>query len=210
MALGPRPDEFVFDLCAAPGCKTTHMAQLMKNRGLIIANDSKEKRLRALEYNMKRLGTTNVVTTSYRGQNFPLRWRFDRVLADVPCSSEGTARFSSSPVCSMRRQGQSFLVKIQRDLIVRAFDLLRDQGVLLYSTCTYNPDENEGVVQYLLENRPAEILPIDLSAPHAPGLLQWKDRSYDRQMEQCWRIYPHQLNSVGFFLARIGRGSPQK
>jgi len=210
MALDPRPDEFICDLCAAPGCKTTHMAQLMNNRGLIIANDNKEKRLRALEHNIKRQGITNVVTTLYAGQNFPRRWRFDRVLADVPCSGEGKFRFSSSPIQSARRGGVSFLPKIQRGLIIRAFDLLAHKGILLYSTCTYNPDENEGVVQHLLENRSAETLPIGLSAPHAPGLLQWRDRAYDRQMERCWRIYPHQLNSVGFFLAKIRRRSSPK
>jgi len=210
IALDPRPEEFICDLCAAPGCKTTHMAQLMINRGLIVANDSKQKRLRALENNIRRLGVTNVVITSYAGQNFPQRWRFDRVLADVPCSGEGIFRFSSSPTQPPRRQASRFLPRIQRDLIIRAFDLLADKGILLYSTCTYSPDENEEVVQYLLDNRPAEVLPIDVPAPYAPGIVKWRNRSYDRQINRCWRIYPHQLNSVGFFLARICRRSRPK
>lgn len=205
IALDPKPQEFVCDLCAAPGCKTTHMAQLMNNRGLILANDNKERRIRALEYNIRRLGILNVVTTLYAAQNFPRRWRFDRVLADVPCSGEGTVRFSSSSLRWSRKRVERYLLRIQRALILRAFDVLAEPGILLYSTCTYNPDENEGVVQHLLDNRPAELLPIDLSAPHAPGLRQWRDKTYDRQMEKCWRIYPHQVNSVGFFLAKVRR-----
>ncbi len=211
IALDPKPDEFICDLCAAPGSKTTHMAQLMKNRGLIVANDNKEKRIRALEHNTKRLGITNVITTVYAGQDFPRRWRFDRVLVDVPCSGEGTFRFPVPPTHpAAKRPLRRFLPRIQRDLVIRGFDLLAETGTLLYSTCTYNPDENEGVVQYLLENRPAEIVPIGLSAPHAPGLLYWKDANYDQHMEQCWRIYPHQLKSVGFFLAKIRRRSSPK
>ncbi|NIS59733.1 MAG: NOL1/NOP2/sun family putative RNA methylase [Proteobacteria bacterium] len=207
IALDPKPTEFVCDLCAAPGSKTTHAAQLMDNSGLIVANDSKEKRIRALEHNIKRLGITNVVTTVFPGQNFPQRWRFERVLADVPCSGEGTFRFPPSTKKTARRPAQRFLPEIQQSLIIRAFDLLIDGGILLYSTCAYNPDENEGVIQYLLEKRLAEILPISLSVPHSPGLLRWKDKKYDRQMGKCWRIYPHQLNSVGFFLAKIRRRS---
>jgi 16S rRNA C967 or C1407 C5-methylase (RsmB/RsmF family) len=181
------------------------MAQLMANRGLIIANDNNARRLRACEHNIKRLGITNVVTTLYAVQNFPRRWRFKRVLADVPCSGEGSFRFPSFPDRSARRRYRGFLSKIQRGLVVQAFDLLDDSGILVYSTCTNSPDENEEVIQYLLENRPAQILPISLSSPHSPGLLRWRNRSYDRQMEQCWRIYPHQVNSVGFFLAKIHR-----
>lgn len=210
LALDPKPGEFICDLCAAPGSKTTHMAQLMNNQGLIVANDKKERRLRALEHNIKRLGITNVVTTSCTGQNFPLRWQFDRVLADVPCSGEGTVRFPSPSSQLPRRPVEPFLPRIQRRLIVRAFDLLADEGILVYSTCTYNPDENEGAVQHLVGNRAAEIMPIDLSAPHASGLRQWKDNVYDHQMERCWRIYPHQLNSVGFFVAKIRRRSSTK
>lgn len=209
MALDPRPEEFVCDLCAAPGVKTTHMGQLMKNTGLIIANDSKEKRLRILEHNVRRLGVTNVVTTRYAGQNFPRRWRFDRVLADVPCSGEGTIRYAHGSIQPAVREKKHHLIRAQQGLIIQAFDLLTDGGVLLYATCTYDPDENEAVVQHLLERRPAEILPIEVSLPHAPGLCQWRDKTYDRQMERCWRIYPHHINSVGFFLAKIRRHNAQ-
>src|SRR5436309_1788496 len=93
LMLAPQPGELVCDLCAAPGSKTSHMAQLMRNQGLIVANEPAHERLCMLEYNLKHLGISNVVTTRYTGQNFPLRCKFMRVLVDAPCSGEGNYRY---------------------------------------------------------------------------------------------------------------------
>src|SRR4029450_2771878 len=90
--VAPQPGELVCDLCAAPGSKTSHMAQLMDNQGIIVANEPVHTRLARLEYNLKHLGISNVVTTRYTGQNFPLRCKFMRVLVDAPCSGEGNYR----------------------------------------------------------------------------------------------------------------------
>ena len=76
---------------------------------------------------------------------------------------------------------------------------------MVYATCTYNPEENESVVHFLLENRDAELLPIDVDFHYEPGLTQWRDDIYDKQLELAARFYPHQIDSVGFFMARIGR-----
>jgi 16S rRNA C967 or C1407 C5-methylase (RsmB/RsmF family) len=85
--------------------------------------------------------------------------------------------------------------------------MLNPGGTLVYSTCTYNPKENESVVQFLLENREAMIQPVALDLPHNPGLNRWKEKTYEPSITQCWRIYPHQLDTVGFFLARVVKGS---
>lgn len=203
LALEPRPGERVCDLCAAPGSKTTHMALLMRDQGTIVANDRHDKRLSMLEHNVKRLGLTNVITTRYAGQNFPLRHRFDRVLVDAPCSGEGTYRWDARGRLLNFRRSQGDLPRLQTRLLLRGFDLLAEGGTLLYATCTYNPEENESVVQALLDQRPAALQPIPLEVPHCPGLSQWRTQSYDPAMEHCWRLYPHHVNSVGFFLARI-------
>ena len=203
LALGPEPGDVVLDLCAAPGGKTSLLAQLMKNRGLIVANDRYPNRLIPLHANLKRLGVTNTVTLCYPGQHFPKRLRFDRILVDVPCSAEGTLRGAANSNLRQTYQSGNKLPGLQRDLLLRAFDLLKPGGALLYSTCTYNPDENESVVQFLLENRKAKVQPISLDLPHSPGLQQWKEITYDATIQQCWRIYPHQLDTVGFFLARV-------
>jgi NOL1/NOP2/sun family putative RNA methylase len=203
LILAPQPGEAVCDLCAAPGSKTSHMAQLMRDQGLIVANDHHEKRLSMLEHNLKRLGISNVVTTCYAGQNFPLRYKFHRVLVDVPCSGEGNWRWDTQGRRRHYRRSSGDLPHLQQQLLLRGFDLLAADGTLLYATCTYNPAENEAVVQALLDQRPATLQPIGLGIPHCPGLRQWREQIYDPCMEYCWRLYPHHTHSVGFFLASI-------
>ena len=206
LSLAPRPDELVCDLCAAPGSKTSHMAQLMRNQGVIVANEPARERLFMLAYNLKHLGVSNVVTTRYAGQNFPLRCKFARVLVDAPCSGEGNYRWDTQG--RQRRAWRAAgtpedLARLQKQLLVRGFDLLEPGGSLLYATCTYNPAENEAVVQALLDQRPATLQSITLPVWHSPGLQQWQEHTYDTRMQLCWRLYPHQTGSVGFFLASI-------
>ena len=205
--LGPKPGEAVLDLCAAPGSKTSLIAQLMQNKGIIVANDRNPERLIPLKANLKRLGVTNTVITRYPGQHFPKTFFFDRVLVDVPCSAEGTLRAGPGGTLRQSTWASQRLARLQRNLLLTAFDLLKVGGTLVYSTCTYSPDENENPVQFLLESRPAEIKPIGMDLPHSPGLQQWKDNSYDLSIKHCWRIYPHQIDTVGFFMARVVKGS---
>jgi NOL1/NOP2/sun family putative RNA methylase len=206
LVLRPKTTDAVLDLCAAPGSKTSLLAQLMKNKGTVVANDRNTNRLIPLRANLKRLGVTNTITVRYPGQHFPKRYKFGRVLVDTPCSAEGTLRAGANGSIRLPAQPGKNLPRLQRDLLLRGFDLLKPGGFLVYSTCTYNPDENESVVQFLLENRSARIEPITLDLPHSPGLSQWKETAYDSSIKQCWRIYPHQLDTVGFFLARVVRG----
>lgn len=207
LVLSPRPDSFVLDMCASPGGKTSHLSQLMNNRGLIVANELYPSRHIPLAHTIARLGVMNAILTSYQAQEFPLRQRFDYVLADVPCSGEGRVKIASNEQRSIKHSVtvNPRLLALQRKIIIRGFDLLGDKGEMLYSTCTYNPDENESVVHYLIQNRDAEILNIDAGIHHEPGLTKWRDEVYDNQLERTARFYPHQVNSVGFFMARIGR-----
>lgn len=205
LVLRPAAGHRVLDLCAAPGGKTAHLAQLMDNRGLIVANELYATRQVPLGHTLARLGVVNAVVTGYQAQEFPLRQRFDRILADVPCSGEGRFRRRREHSRARSSAGKIWMTDLQRKIIVRAFDLLSDGGYMLYATCTYNPLENEAVVQYLLENREARLLPIDLNIPMEPGIQEWEDERYDRQLVRAARFYPHRVGSVGFFMARIGR-----
>jgi len=205
LAVAPAPDHLVLDLCASPGSKTSLLAQLMKNRGLLVANDSSSTRIATLTANLKRLGVVNTVVTCYSGQQFPLHSRFHRVLVDVPCSAEGTLRTGVQGRLPATIRPRPRLMALQRSLLLRAFDLLEPGGMLVYSTCTYNPQENEAAIQYLLQERPARVEPIGLGFPHSPGLTRWQEALYDPSIQHCWRIYPHQLDTVGFFLARVTR-----
>jgi 16S rRNA C967 or C1407 C5-methylase (RsmB/RsmF family) len=89
--------------------------------------------------------------------------------------------------------------------LTRAFDLLADDGTVVYATCTYNPVENEAVVDHLLRERPARLVPIMLDIPHDPGITEWRGTTYHGELVKAWRIYPHRLLTVGFFLAQIAR-----
>jgi 16S rRNA C967 or C1407 C5-methylase (RsmB/RsmF family) len=177
----------------------------MDNSGIIIANELFPSRHVPLGHTLNRLGVLNTVVTPYQAQEFPLKERFDFVLADVPCSGEGRFRASRQGARYRRVRGRRKLSEVQKRIILRAFDLLNDKGIMVYATCTYNPDENEAVVTDLLRKRKADLLPITVPWDHVPGLLEWKGMKYDEQMERAVRFYPHLVDSVGFFMARIGR-----
>jgi NOL1/NOP2/sun family putative RNA methylase len=203
--LSPQRGSYLLDLCASPGGKTSHLAQMMNNDGLIVANEVQRRRHMPLSNTLSRLGVLNTVTTAYPAQEFPLRGKFDFIMADVPCSGEGTFRCGRGRSRQGERKNRGRLSEVQRKIILRGFDLLNRGGQMLYATCTYNPDENESVVNFLLQNRDAEMLPVICPLPSLPGLLQGNKESYDRSMQRAVRFYPHFVNSVGFFMARIGR-----
>jgi len=206
LALEVRGESFVLDLCASPGGKTSHLAQLMNNGGLIIANELYSGRRVPLGHTLARLGVMNAVITGYPAQEFPLRHSFDYVLADVPCSGEGRFRKENTFSRYEEKGFRHRLQNLQKKAIIRGFDLLNQGGEMVYSTCTYDPEENESVVQRLLLERDAHLLPINLKFQQEPGLSSWKGETYGPGMEKAARFYPHRLDSVGFFLARIRKG----
>ncbi|MGB2983888.1 MAG: RsmB/NOP family class I SAM-dependent RNA methyltransferase [Candidatus Bipolaricaulia bacterium] len=205
LVLDPQPGETVLDLCAAPGGKTSQAAALMHNRGHLVANEPSGRRQQALLANLNRIGALNVTVTEYRGESFPLGAQFDRVLVDAPCSAEGTLRKNRS----VRNGGTASAIRrlsgLQKRLIVRAFDLVRPGGRLVYSTCTFAPEENEGVVAHLLRERSAVILPTALPFSAAPGILEWERETFPSEIAACSRIYPHHLDSGGGFIAHVER-----
>ena len=205
LALGPKRDSYVLDLCSSPGGKTSHMAALMNNTWLIVANELYPNRHVPLGHTLDRLGVLNAVITGYQAQEFPLKQRFDYILADVPCSGEGRFRKTKEGMVYRETGKKARLPDLQKRIILRGFDLLKEKGEMLYSTCTYNPEENEAVVQYLLENRDARLLPIDIGFEQEPGILCWGEETYDKELRKAARFYPHRIDSVGFFMARIGR-----
>ena len=204
-ALAPQPGERVLDLCAAPGGKATQIAQLMEGRGTLVANDPSPKRLRALLANLYRLGVLCAVVTERRGENFPGEGCFDRVLVDAPCSAEGTARKNphlrtGAPLGAIRR-----MASLQRRLLARALVLVRPGGVVVYSTCTLAPEENEGVVRHVLDQGLAELLPWEPPVPHARGLTSFAGEDYGQEMKRTVRFYPHHFDSEGGFVAILRR-----
>ena len=205
LALGVEPGDRVLDLCAAPGGKTAHVADLLGAAGTVVAAERSEKRIRGLLGNLYRLGVANVVVVAADGRAFPDGARFDRVLVDVPCSGEGNLRRMGGRVRPQPRSFRARVVRLQEALLRRAVALARPGGTVLYVTCTFAPEENEGVVDRVLRDAPVELEPVDLDVPHAPGLTAFEGRTFHPSLAQAWRLYPHHLDSGGLFVARLRR-----
>ena len=193
----------VLDACAAPGSKTTQLAALMQNHGTIVANDLEYDRIRALKFNLEKTGALNTVVTNYDLRNFPAT-QFDIVLLDAPCTSEGTMRKDRKLFTWWSAKRIPASANRQRQLITKAFDLLRKGGTMIYSTCTFAPEENEETIQHLLDNRPAELLPIEIPGlKMMPGLTSWQGKDFDQRLSLTRRIFPHFHDTGGFFLAKV-------
>ena len=203
--LGAAPGERVLDLCSAPGGKTTHLAELMEERGCLVASEIDERRIRGLLGNVYRLRHSNILTLAADGRDFPEGPLFDRVLVDAPCSGEGTLRRRSGDVPNQSESFLGYVRGVQRALLEKAVRLCRPGGTILYVTCTFSPEENEAVVSDVLGTSPVVLEPLHLDVPHAPGLTSFESAKYDPRLEGAARIYPHHLDSGGLFLARLRR-----
>jgi NOL1/NOP2/sun family putative RNA methylase len=207
LVLRPREREIVLDLCAAPGSKTTQMAQLMNNTGLVVANDVDRKRIRALAANLQRCGVVNTLVTRMDGRIFSQRvsQRFDRVLVDAPCSGSGTVRNNPHVAQELSLAGISRLSQLQKALLISGFDCLARGGVLVYSTCSLEPEENEEVIDYLLAHRErTRIERVRVSRLRVrAGLVEWEGTNYTPEVRRCVRIYPQDNDTEGFFIARV-------
>lgn len=205
--LTPEPGEIVWDACAAPGSKTTQMAARMGDRGLLVANDSNLGRLTALRSNTDRLGITNVAVTNADGTTYSLKqWgfdSFDRALVDVPCSCEGTVRKHPAAIENWSKAQLTGHASLQRRLLRRAIAATKPGGIVVYSTCTFAPEENEAVVDDAIETGNCQIIPYDLQLESTPGITEWADETYDESVRHAHRIFPHQNDTGGFFCAKI-------
>lgn len=205
LSLGPEPGQRVLDLCAAPGSKSTLLVQLMGDAGCLVANEPNSRRLQSLTANLERMGVTCAAVTGYSGQNFPARSRFERVLVDAPCSGEGTWRGPEARPQTAEPAFRDYLARQQGALLRRGYEVLEPGGILVYSTCTYAPEENEGVLGPFLQETGAHLLPLGTGVPGEPGLVAWEGRSFPAELALARRLYPHRFDSEGFFVARLAK-----
>lgn len=199
-----QPGDYVLDLCAAPGGKATALGAQLKGRGLLVANDISTSRCRALLRNLELFGISNAFVTNEAPAKltgyFPEF--FHKIVLDAPCSGEGMFRKEEAMATDWTPEKSEELVKLQRSLIIQAVKMLRPGGMLLYSTCTFAPAENEGTISYLLEQYPEmELLDLAPYEGFAPGVPQWGNG--DERLQKCVRIFPHRMNGEGHFLALL-------
>lgn len=205
LLLEPQPGERVLDTCAAPGNKTAQLAAMMKNRGTVVANDRDYVRLKAVRQTLDRLGLLNVTTTQIDARRFPAAaGRFDRVLVDAPCTGEGTSRKNPNALRLAGPERSRALVATQTAILAQAVAHCKPGGRIVYATCTYAPEENEAVVDAILKRYPdsLRLRPARLeNVRHSQGITHWNGQRFDDSLALAMRIWPHQNDSGGFFIA---------
>jgi tRNA (cytosine49-C5)-methyltransferase len=207
IVLNPKPHEAILDMAASPGSKTTQMAAMMNNTGILVANDYKTDRLAALGMNIQRIGASNTIMSLMMGQNIR-NIQFDRILLDAPCSGTGTICKSLKTVDMWNPRMIERLQKQQKLLIQNAWKLLKPSGTLVYSTCTMEPEEDEAVIDFLIKNN--QDATIDkIKDTELPGLkrsqpiMNFNKEQYDKSISNCLRIWPQDNHTEGFFIARL-------
>ncbi len=208
LALNPKPNEKILDLCAAPGSKTSQIAARMQNTGTLIANDFKLDRIKILAATLERSGVSNAVITRNDAITVCSRlakrnFKFDKILLDAPCSGEGTLRSSPKTFLMWNPKMIDNLARMQKKLLAFALKILKEGGTLVYSTCTHAPEENEGVINFALKNFPVRIESLSLPLNCRSGITSWEGEEYNPDVKKTCRIYPHDNDSEGFFVSKL-------
>jgi ribosomal RNA methyltransferase Nop2 len=207
MALAPLPGEKVLDMSAAPGGKTTYIAQLMKNSGIVVANDLKAARQKATIANLHRLGVKNGIVCCYDGRTIPTVFKgFDRVLLDAPCSGLGIIARDQSVKLQRTVKDIQRVAHLQKELLRAAVDTVDANsptgGIIVYSTCSISVEENEQVIQYILQKRYVKVIETGLEVGK-PGLTRYMEHRFHPSVALTRRFYPHVHNMDGFYVAKL-------
>jgi len=206
IALDPKPNDYILDMAAAPGSKTTQISMHMNNTGIILANEPSIQRIKALQENLDRSGAINVTITRNDGRKFSnLENTFDKVLLDAPCSSEGTFQKDIKARYVWNQTKVLQLSKLQKQLLDSAITACKSQGTIIYSTCTMSPEENEEVINYALEKYDnIKLEKIEYKGLNtSPGIEEYNKKTYDSEIKKVIRVWPQRAKIEGFFVSKI-------
>lgn len=206
MVLDPTSDDYVLDMTASPGSKTTQMAAMMNNQGILVANDIEGRRILALKSNIQRCGIINVAVTRTRGEYY---WKkeiqFDKILLDAPCTGTGTMKpgiLEATSMFTIKR-----IARKQKILLKSAADSLKNGGTLVYSTCSLEPEENEAIINYGIEELGLEVEKIDTEVPKEKTreiFTEWEGKTFNKDVCKAIRLMPTE-NTEGFFICKLKR-----
>lgn len=201
--LNPNPGDKVLDICAAPGGKSTQICAKMKNRGVVISNDINPKRTIALLKNIEMFGITNCVVTNTTPEKLEgiFEGYFDKILIDAPCSGEGMFRKDVKNVKKYKDDGIEDYCNMQKNILNHIPKMLKPGGKIVYSTCTFSPEENEGIMNWFINEYPQfKLLDIDINDLEN-GRPDWING--DDQLSKSKRAWPHKLKGEGHFIALL-------
>lgn len=205
---GVEMGELVLDVSAAPGSKTTQIAGKARGQGIVLANEPTVSRIKALSHNLELMGAGNALLARKDGRAFPKYFpnTFHRILLDAPCTGEGTARKDSDALARWSLRSINTMADLQKQLAIAAFHALAPGGEMVYSTCTFAPEENEWVVSELLRAFGDEIELIP--AADSNGVTAFGDLILDPRVAGCRRLWPHRDHCEGFFAAKLRKLAP--
>ena len=199
------PEDKVLDVCAAPGGKATELGARLNGTGVLAANDLSNSRAKGLLKNIELMGIGNVLVLSEEpGKLIPYFTEyFDKILIDAPCSGEGMFRKDRKMIRAWEEHGPDYFAKIQKSIITQAAQMLKPGGMILYSTCTFSPEENEQTIEYLLEQYPDfDVCEIEGYEGFVFGMPE-VTASKDKRLSRTVRIFPHRMKGEGHFLALL-------
>lgn len=201
--LDARPGERILDLCAAPGGKSTQIAAAMRGQGLLVSNEIHPARAKILSENIERMGIRNCIVTNEPPETLAHKWEgfFDRILVDAPCSGEGMFRKNEDACGEWSPENVAHCAARQQDILACAAVMLCPGGRIVYSTCTFAPEENEGTVSRFLESHPEfSIAPAERCEGMSAGVPEWTTDPA-AGIGHTVRLFPHKLCGEGHYLA---------
>ncbi|MCY9694706.1 RsmB/NOP family class I SAM-dependent RNA methyltransferase [Paenibacillus alginolyticus] len=209
-----RPGERVLDLCAAPGGKSTQIAAKLQGEGVLVVNDIHSDRVKALVKNLELLGVRNAIVLNEKPERMlkVFQGYFDKILIDAPCSGEGMFRKEEEMMQQWERHSVQEFASMQRELLGQAAQMLAPGGMIVYSTCTFSPEENEAQIAEFLDKHPAfDVVPVEGFGSGRPDWLRapWCEEEFsDRAREAVAgtaRLWPHRLRGEGHYVAVLRR-----
>ena len=205
------PGDRVLDVCAAPGGKATELGARLNGTGILAANDLSSSRAKGLLKNIELMGIGNVLILSEEpGKLIPyFREYFDKILIDAPCSGEGMFRKDKKMIRAWEEHGPEYFSKIQKSIITQAAEMLKPGGMMLYSTCTFSPEENEQTIEYLLETHPEfDLCEMEGYEGFSSGMPE-TTASRDERLSRTVRIFPYRMKGEGHYLALLKKGGDE-
>ena len=203
--LNPKENEAVLDLCAAPGSKTTQLAELMNNKGTLIANEISTERLKSLVFNVDKMSLVNVGILHGKGELLSRQFenRFDKILVDAPCSALGITQKKGEVSNWWDVRKAEAMSDQQLRLLISAIKMCKVGGEIVYSTCTLTLEENEFVINKVLNKYPVELAEIELPVSSRQGFTNYGTEVLNADLKKSHRILPWEINSEGFFVAKL-------